>query len=153
MTNISFFTHCFTCARDIPPSLTANLCEHCLRNHQLTQTCGNVTRDQLLEVLSHHIGADNGVSATELARECQALHPLTDLAPLRFLRTLVEELRLEGHHICATPDRGYYMASNTEELTQTCRFLLARAMSSLKQIGAMKRVSLPDLEGQLNLRI
>jgi hypothetical protein len=32
-------------------------------------------------------------------------------------------------------------------------FLYHRAMTSLKQVAAMKRVSLPDFRGQLNLPI
>jgi hypothetical protein len=33
----------------------------------------------------------------------------------------------------------------------TCNFLYDRAMTSLRQIATMRRVSLPDLRGQLHL--
>lgn len=141
---------CFRC--DAVVSVAGALCDNCQRNKSLTEERALITRDHVLEVLSRHIGADQGVTVTELARECRA-SAVDDLASHRHLRGIIEELRLEGHHVCAHPARGYYMAKDGEELEQTCRFLYSRAMASLKQVAAMKRVSLPDLEGQLNLRI
>jgi hypothetical protein len=67
------------------------------------------------------------------------------------VRKAIEELRREGHRICATPETGYFMAANDDELDRTCGFLYARAMTSLTQVAAMKRVALPDLRGQLRL--
>ncbi len=106
-------------------------------------------RHALLEALRNHIGRRQGVTATALCREALGHEPAP--ADERNLRTVVEELRSEGHHICAHPRDGYYIAAEPDELDETCGFLYARAMSSLKQIAAMKRVSVPDLRGQLRL--
>jgi hypothetical protein len=107
----------------------------------------------VLSVLSRHIGRDNGATAEQLAREIasgsvpgQGYVVLT-----RQLREAVVQLRLEGHHVCATPENGYFLAANADELDATCLFLHERAMTSLKQVAAMKRISLPDLRGQLHL--
>ncbi len=107
----------------------------------------------VLTVLSRHIGRENGATAEQLAREIaggsvpgQGYVVLT-----RQLREAVVQLRLEGHHVCATPENGYFLAASAEELDATCVFLHERAMTSLKQIAAMKRISLPDLRGQLHL--
>lgn len=109
-----------------------------------------LTPASVLEALSRHIGRERGIAATQLV--CEILHTLgRDPVQERRLRRIVEDLRLEGHHVCATPDRGYFLAANAEELDQTCLFLHERAMTSLKQIAAMKRISLPDLRGQLHL--
>jgi hypothetical protein len=43
------------------------------------------------------------------------------------------------------------LAATEEELNRTCLYLHDRAMTSLRQVAAMKRVSLPDLRGQLRL--
>jgi hypothetical protein len=64
---------------------------------------------------------------------------------------VVEEARKAGERICATPEAGYYIAETDAELDRTCAFLYSRAMTSLSQIAAMKRVALPDLRGQLRL--
>lgn len=108
----------------------------------------------VLKVLSRHIGRENGATAEQLARELSgSAVPLQSLTTVltRQLREAVVQLRLEGHHVCATPENGYFLAANAEELDATCIFLHERAMTSLKQIAAMKRISLPDLRGQLHL--
>jgi len=108
-----------------------------------------ITRDALLSVLSHHIGRDNGVTVTALTRQVLGHEPTR--GDERIVRKLVLELRLEGHHVCATTDGGYYIAANADELNETIAFLRKRAMTSLEQIAAMKHVSLPDLFGQMHL--
>lgn len=70
----------------------------------------------------------------------------------RHVRELIHDLRLEGHHICAHPAHGgYFIAQSADELNETCKFLTDRALTTLRQVAAMKRVSLPDLYGQMNL--
>jgi len=108
-------------------------------------------KEQLLAVLSRHIGADNGASVAALARAVRGYD--AGQACERKIRHAIEELRAEGHHICAHPSTGYYIAETDDELDRTCTFLYRRAMTSLRQIAAMKRVSLPDLAGQLNIRL
>lgn len=102
--------------------------------------------DTLLAALRHHIGRRQGLTATALCREVLRANPTP--ADERRLRELVVELRKAGHHVCAHPRDGYFLAANAEELQETCEFLHSRAMSSLEQESAMKRVSIPDLVGQ-----
>lgn len=106
-----------------------------------------ITRDALLFALRNHIGRRRGVTVTALAREVLGEEP--SRGDERIVRRLVVELRLEGHHVCAHPTNGYYLAESADELDATIAFLRDRAMSSLQQIAAMKHVSLPDLYGQL----
>lgn len=109
----------------------------------------DIAKQRVLEVLSRHIGKARGICAEHLVISCanRAAEP----RDLRSLRKQIQELRLEGYHICAHPSTGYFMAANADELDYTCVFLYDRAMSSLLQIGRMKKVSLPDLRGQLRL--
>jgi len=108
-----------------------------------------ITPDTVLAALSRHIGAVNGVRADELVGEITG-HASTPRDE-RDLRDMIVKLRNDGHHICAHPGGGYYLAATDAELDATCSFLFERAMTTLKQIAAMKRVSLPDLRGQLHL--
>lgn len=108
-----------------------------------------ITRDMLLVALREHIGRARGVTVTALAREVLGVEPTR--GDERLVRKLVVELRLEGHHVCAHPASGYYLAETADELDDTLAFLRDRALSSLQQIAAMKRVSVPDLWGQLRL--
>lgn len=109
-----------------------------------------ITRESVLRALERHVGAARGITAASLVREVCGL-PSTR-AHERCLRKAIEALRLEGHHLCGTPATGYFVAQSEDELLSTCDFLHGRAMTSLAQVAAMRRVSLPDLRGQLRLR-
>lgn len=107
--------------------------------------------DKLLAILSGHIGKDCGITVEDLAFRMFGQGATT--RDQRAIRRLVVELRRQGEHICADPRHGYFLAADPAELDQTCRFLYDRAMTSLTQVSAMKRVSLPDLAGQLRIRL
>lgn len=109
-----------------------------------------LTNDVLLVVMRAHIGRANGIKAADLVAEINR-HAGNRICSERDLRTVVEGMRESGHHICAHPSSGYFIAEDPAELDATCAFLQARAMRSLKQIAAMRRVSLPTLFGQMNL--
>lgn len=110
----------------------------------------HVTRDGVLAALTRHVGAERGASIRQLTGEVVGRMFVDDGAE-RAVRHRIEELRSDGHHICAHPTTGYHMAATDEELDRTCLYLHDRAMTSLRQVAAMKRVSLPDLRGQLRL--
>ncbi len=108
-----------------------------------------LTTDLLLVAMRDHIGIRGGVTATKLVDEINQLAG-ERVCRERDLRSVVEKLREEGHHVCAHPKTGYFIAANADELQLTCEFLTSRAMRSLKQVSAMKRVSVPDLMGQMH---
>lgn len=117
-----------------------------------------ITKTHVLQTLSRHIGRANGISMLNLVRECHALVHPSGFEPVasveamgRHIRDLIVELRLDGEHICAHPSAGYYMAATPEELNDTCKFLVDRSVTGLRQVAAMKKVALPDLYGQLKL--
>lgn len=110
-----------------------------------------IDKNSVLAALSQHIGKERGIKGSDLVS--QITWNSATSAECRHLRHVIEELRHEGQHICAHPSLGYFIAANVEELNQTCEFLLNRAMTSLGQISKMKRTSLPDLRGQLGLKI
>jgi hypothetical protein len=102
------------------------------------------TKTTLLNLLSRHQGADHGIGAKALAAELGV--------PPRQLRLLISRCRDEdGLAICGHPSTGYYMAVTPEELQASCAFLEHRALHSLRLLSRMKKVSLPDLLGQLKL--
>lgn len=109
-----------------------------------------ITASLVLGILGGHIGAEHGINADQLARKCTGVDQ-RDPGAERLVRKLIQELRTEGFHICGTPDAGYFLAASAEELDRTCAFLYARAMTTLTQIARMKKVSVPDLRGQLKL--
>lgn len=105
-----------------------------------------LTPDAVLRAL--RLGEAHGQTAARLA---VVLTGRAQPSTLRRLRKVIEALRSQGHRICAHPNHGYYLAADAAELERACEFHFARAMTSLRQVSAMKRVALPDLRGQLRL--
>lgn len=106
-----------------------------------------IAKDELLTLMQNHIGRTQGATVDKLVKEFNlqfAPKQITD----RDIRQAVLDLRMAGHHICAHPRSGYYMAENAADLHETEAFLRTRALASLQQVAAMRRVSLPELIGQ-----
>ena len=102
------------------------------------------TTTTLLNVMSQHQGADNGIRADHLAAKLG----IAD----RTLRKLISTLRNgNGYAICGQPSTGYYVATTPDELRASCAFLEHRALHSLRVLSRMRNVSMPDLMGQLLL--
>lgn len=107
-----------------------------------------ICRDTVTFALACHIGQDNGAHARDLVAEiCGETSPVLE----RRLRSVIEELRLEGRPICGHPGTGYFLAHSQEELERTAEFLRDRAAKSFIQAARMLGVSLPDLVGQMRL--
>ena len=102
------------------------------------------TKEQLMTVLSRHIGKGRGVRVSALAMQIGVT--------TRQVRKFVSDLRQDGVAVCGTPTFGYYIASTAEELEETCRFLRTRALHSLTLESRLRKIPLLDLIGQLHLR-
>lgn len=120
----------------------------------MTQALPSLERPHhlLLAVLSGHVGSAHGLNARQLVDEVNQTAG-EDLINERQLRHLVVDLRMRGHHVCAVPDHGYYIAATEDELSATCHFLFQRGITGLQQVAAMRKVSLPDLAGQLRINL
>ena len=114
--------------------------------HQADLLTQELTPDAVRSAL--RVGAANGQAADALVL---AILGRRSAAAERKLRGIIVALRTAGHAVCAEPTHGYYIAADSTELTRCCEFLLARTMTTLRQISAMQRVALPDLRGQLGL--
>ncbi|MEM7399288.1 MAG: helix-turn-helix domain-containing protein [Pseudomonadota bacterium] len=97
----------------------------------------------VLQALSHHRGARNGISAAALAKAVGI--------SARLLRRHITTLREDGIAVCGHPSSGYYIAATPEELDRACQFLRARALHSLKLEAQLRRVPLEQLVGQMKL--
>lgn len=97
--------------------------------------------DAVLAVLSRHVGRGHGIAAHALAGEA-AISP-------RRVRYVVTALRVEGVAVCGHPKTGYYLAQTPAEVEETCQFLRARALHSLHLEAQLRRMTLPDLVGQM----
>ncbi|WP_049764595.1 hypothetical protein [Thioalkalivibrio sulfidiphilus] len=110
-----------------------------------------------LELLSQHQGPDDPISMTALnaAITGETVIPWRRYDQSRITRSLITELRQEGHAIAHKPGAGggYYMARNEDELKDTAAWFRKRAMSSLRQEAALRRISLGALIEQYQLEL
>jgi len=110
-----------------------------------------ITPAQVLTELSHHIGQAEGIHVRDLVARITGQRVESEQLERR-VRQIVTELRMDGVHVCGHPSAGYYMAATPEELEHTLQFLRSRAMSSLALESRMRRISMPELIGQLTLQ-
>jgi len=110
-----------------------------------------IDETSVLAELCLHIGKAKGITCKSLATAIRG--GSARASDLRRIRHVIEALRLEGHHICAHPSDGYFIAKTDKELNETCNYLVNRAMKSLAQVSRMKRISLPDIHGQMRLKV
>ena len=109
----------------------------------------DITPDTVLAALRRRVGPANGATVRQLATEI--LGTPSDAADERRLRPVIEQLREEGHPVCATPDEGYHHAADAADLERTLMFLVRRIEGTARKVARMKGVALPDLYGQLGL--
>ena len=116
---------------------------------QLPLLSPEITPDTVLHALVRRVGPANGATVRQLASAI--LGTPSDPGDERLLRKVIEQLRNDGHPVCGTPEEGYHHAADAADLERTCVFLTKRAVTSLRQVAAMRRISLPDFYGQLGL--
>lgn len=97
----------------------------------------------VLQVLQNHVGAANGTHEAELVA--------ATMLNGRLCRKAIELLRLDGVRIGGRPSTGYFIAQTDDELADTFEFMTKRAITTFRQLAAMKRVGMAQLFGQMNL--
>ena len=115
-----------------------------MSNQILSPLPPTITTVDVINALAQHLGRDKGIGARLLAAQLGV--------SMRTLRKLISMCReRDGAAICGHPVTGYYIAVTPEDLEETCRFLEQRALHSLRLLSRMRRMSMPDLVGQLRL--
>jgi predicted DNA-binding transcriptional regulator YafY len=99
----------------------------------------------VLQHLQAHQGRAQGISAAALAQA-------TGL-PQRTQRSAISLLREAGQPVVGTPESGYYLAQNADEVYQCCAFLRSRSMHSLVMEARLLKLSLPALVGQIAIEL
>lgn len=113
-------------------------------------------RARLLSILTTHIGETNAISMAELYERVFDKRWHNKVNDTRKLRLLINKMRSEGIAICSTTDKdngGYYLAAAGSEAQDYLRRLERRALRILWRISKIKKVSLPELLGQMRLNM
>jgi hypothetical protein len=113
-------------------------------------------RARLLTELSRHVGEVNAIGMAELHEAVFGgtwHHRINDT---KKLRELITAMRNEGVPICSVPSScggGYYLASAGSELRGYTERDKKRALRILSRVSRIEKISLPELLGQMRLRM
>jgi len=110
----------------------------------------------LLRIMSRHVGAGRKIGMGELYQAVFGEGWQNRINDTRALRTLITELRHEGIPICSVADRsggGYYLASAGSEMNAYCERLRTTALKKLAMEAKIRRISLPQLLGQMAMNV
>jgi len=111
---------------------------------------------RLLIEMPKHVGKSNKIGMGELYRavfEKDFEHRINDT---RRLRMLITDLRRQGMPICSTVSgegAGYYIAAVGSEMNEYLQRLHARALKILAMEARMRKITLPELLGQMRIDI
>jgi len=113
-------------------------------------------RARLLTELSRHVGEINAIGMAELFETVFGESWRNRINDTRKLRSLVTLLRREGVPICSVSSRsggGYYLAAAGSELRGYTERDKRRALGILYRVSLIEKISLPELLGQMRLRM
>lgn len=121
---------------------------------KITDKEKQIFKTRILMEIATHVGRAKAIGMGELYervfKESYA-HRINDT---RILRRMITELRQEGIAICSAANRnggGYWLASAGSEVNTYCKKLHTRALSILKMEANIRKISLPELMGQMEL--
>lgn len=109
---------------------------------------------KVLKIMAHHHGRANAIGMGELYQAVYGepwAHRINDT---RKLRKVILALQEEGIPICSTSDStggGYYLASVGTDLEDYLQRKHVRALKILALEARLRRVTLPELLGQMSL--
>lgn len=122
--------------------------------NRMTDREKEVLKSRLLMVMPRHIGAAKSIGMGELYETVFGEDYEHRINDTRRLRKIVTELRHDGVPICSSPGRsggGYYLASAGSELAEFCEKLRKQALRKLSMEAKIRKITLPELIGQLRL--
>jgi hypothetical protein len=111
-------------------------------------------KSALLMQLMGHIGQSRRIGMGELYSAVFGRPWANRINDTRALRRLISELRREGAPIVSDACResgGYYLASAGSELAGYCGRLRRRALGILVQEACMRKISMGELFGQIQI--
>ena len=117
-----------------------------------TQAQLDAARQKLYALMIQHIGPDKKVGMGELYESVfdkQYSHRINDT---RMLRRFITEMRADGMPVLSD-GAGYWLSASSSELNQYCDRHKRRALSMLARCSCMKRISLPEYLGQMQLEL
>ena len=127
-----------------------------MKSEKRTEADLEAAKTRLLMSMMGHVGKANAIGMGELyqkAFQSDWNHRINDT---RALRKILTQIRREGVPICSSCDRsggGYWIASAGSDLETHCKKMRTRALKILAAEACIRKMTLAELFGQLQLEI
>jgi hypothetical protein len=111
---------------------------------------------RLLAEITRHVGRQNTIGMGELYEIVFRERWNNRINDTRDLRKVITELRKSGVAICSDSGResgGYYLASAGSEMEGYLKRLRRKALKALKMEAQLRKTTLLDLFGQIELEL
>ncbi len=111
---------------------------------------------KVMMVLSSHVGRGRAIGMADLYTEVYGKSPRSRITGTRRLRKLITGLRNRGVPICSVADAeggGYYIPAAGSEMEAHLKRLRNQGLKKLVQEAHLRKISLPELLGQISLNL
>lgn len=113
-------------------------------------------KSRLLSVLIRHVGRERAIGMDVLSERVFGRPVRHKINDTRTLRALIDQLRADGEPILSTSTSaggGYYIAAAGSETEEYLGRLHRRGLKPLALEAKIRKISLPELLGQMQLRL
>ena len=121
-------------------------------NEKFTKEQLEAARTRLYALMMQHIGPDRKIGMGELYETTFGRSYNNRINDTRLLRRFVTEMRAEGMPVLSD-GAGYWLSASASELNGYCDRSKKRALAMLARVSRMKKVSLPEYLGQMQLEL
>ena len=121
---------------------------------KMTKAQLDAARLKLYGVMLQHVGPEKRIGMGELFQEVFGRPWRHRINDTKVLRRLITEMRRDGQPVMSdtsTTNGGYWIAASSSEINAWCDHSKRRALSILSRISRIKRVSLPEYLGQMQI--
>lgn len=109
-------------------------------------------KGKVLQELSQCVGREKAIDAGDLFERVFGEKWTNKISDTRPLRYLIRDLRKGGAPI-GSCSQGYYLLRSDTELADYCRRVERNALGRLMLVSKIKKISLPQLLGQMQLNL
>jgi hypothetical protein len=111
---------------------------------------------KLMKIMTGHVGKSNRIGMGELYEQVFGESYQHRINDTRRIRKLIEELRQDGVGICSIVSKeggGYFISSGGSEMNDYCKKLRSRALKLLAKEAKLRKMTMPELVGQVQLAL
>ena len=106
----------------------------------------------ILQIIEPRQGRENAISRASLVEAVNLDRPLFPVHERR-IREVIKHLQSQHAVRIGSCHFGYYMVQTAEELEEVCKYYDGYALSSLHVSARLRKIALPELLGQLWLKL